>query len=485
MAVLDSGVSAAGKANVDAFFNLNVVTPTAVAQAGFEALAAENDSGAITGTRSLLAAYISRPRRLAVGTDTILMSETFNNTAQFTTRWRSGVTNFVLAQASGYVVMNSTSITTTGSAQVYQSARFFPIIGDSPTIIDMSVSISAAPPTNWTFEAGLFNTAQPLASIFAPTDGIYFRLSSTGLIGVVNYNGTETVTATLIAAGSILVNTNITLEIIINEGIVEFWASNNVTDAMAYLGSIVTPAANGQPASAAALPVTFRLNQPGVASAGVQAKISDITVLTGDVMTNKPYSHLCAAQGQSANEGQSGGTIGTAALYSNSLAAGAGAAAANATATLGSGLGGQFTVQPTLAVPTDGIISSFQNPIGSASQTGRTLYITGVRIQGLVTAAFTGGPVLYAYSLAYGHTAVSLATAESIIAKAPRRIALGFETYVVTAAIGVLGQGITMTFNAPVVINPGEFVQIVAKNMGTVTSAGTITILVAFDGYYE
>jgi hypothetical protein len=179
--------------------------------------------------------------------------------------------------------------------------------------------------------------------------------------------------------------------------------------------------------------------------------------------------------------------MGSTALYTNSLAAGAGAAATNTTAALGSGLGGQFTVTPTLAVPTDGIISSFQVPVGTAALAGKTLYITGVKIQGMVTAALTGGPVYYAYSLAYGHTAVSLATSEAATTKAARRIPLGFETYVVTAAAGTLGSqnGVVMNFDTPIVVQQGEFIQVVAKNMGTVTTVGTITILVAFNGYFE
>jgi hypothetical protein len=177
--------------------------------------------------------------------------------------------------------------------------------------------------------------------------------------------------------------------------------------------------------------------------------------------------------------------MGTTALYSNSLAAGAGLAATNTTAALGSGLGGQFTVLPTLAVGTDGIISSFQNPAAAAAVQGRTLYIRGVRIQGAVVVALTGGNVLYAYSLAFGHTAVSLATAEAAGTKAPRRIPLGYENYVVTAPAGTLGQGVYMAFNAPIAVNPSEFVQIVAKNMGVVTTLGAISIQITFDSYWE
>jgi hypothetical protein len=52
-------------------------------------------------------------------------------------------------------------------------------------------------------------------------------------------------------------------------------------------------------------------------------------------------------------QGQTGQTLGSTALYTNSQAAGAGAAMTNTTAALGSGLGGQFAALPTLAISTD------------------------------------------------------------------------------------------------------------------------------------
>ena len=55
------------------------------------------------------------------------------------------------------------------------------------------------------------------------------------------------------------------------------------------------------------------------------------------------------------------------------------------------------------------------------------------------------------------------------------------ETFAATAAVGALGAGVYMAFQNPIVVNPGEFVAIAAKNMGVVTSAGVITVLVTFD----
>ena len=95
-------------------------------------------------------------------------------------------------------------------------------------------------------------------------------------------------------------------------------------------------------------------------------------------------------------------------------------------------------------------------------------------------------PVVYAYSLAYGHNNVSLATTTTATSKAPVRVPLDIETYAAAAAVGTVGQGVTVNFdNGPIVVYPGEFIQTVAKNLGSVTTTGVITFLVEFTGYWE
>jgi hypothetical protein len=85
------------------------------------------------------------------------------------------------------------------------------------------------------------------------------------------------------------------------------------------------------------------------------------------------------------------------------------------------------------------------------------------------------------FSLAFGHTAVSLATAEAATAKAPRRIALGVATWPIGAAIGAQPQGGRISVDlgdAPIFVNPGEFVQLVGKFLaGTATASQVINFV--------
>jgi hypothetical protein len=179
--------------------------------------------------------------------------------------------------------------------------------------------------------------------------------------------------------------------------------------------------------------------------------------------------------------------MGSTALYSNSLAPTAGAVMTNTTAALGSGLGGQFSALPTLAVNTDGIISSYQVPIGTSVLPGKTLYVNGVTINSVVTTVLVGNATstTYIYSIAFGHNAVSLATTETTTSKAPRRKAIGIQTFAPAAAVGTLATPIYYEFVNPVVVQPGEFIQIVGKNIGAVTTTGVITFIIDIDGYFE
>jgi hypothetical protein len=184
-------------------------------------------------------------------------------------------------------------------------------------------------------------------------------------------------------------------------------------------------------------------------------------------------------------QGLSGGTMGSLANYANSANPTA-AVPTNTTAALGSGLGGQFWETVSLAVNTDGIIQSYQVPVGTVNVPARRLVIRGIGLTSYVQTVIVGGPYISQYSLAFGHTNVSLATAEAATAKAPRRIALSAFTQVVTAAQAVstmvaqAGGSFVDLGDAPVFVNAGEFVQLVTKHVGTAGTTGTVAHVVTF-----
>jgi len=478
MAAIETGSNSTGIANVDSNYNLNVVTPTAMTQAGFVVLAGRNDDGTIVSGGRTNRVYVTEGQRMAIAPNNLLWDDTFNATAQNTSKYKTNATTQTITFVNGYMLLNGSNITTINTNSIAQSYKTFPLFAKAELRINFAAMLTSVPQANSTTEFGLFTFASNTA---APSDGVFFRYNSSAeLRGVISYGGVETQTTAMTAPSA---SVNHDFVIVCQTNTVLFYIDDVLYGKLAL--STDAPS-QGQPMMSAALPISARHIIAGSAPAvATQLKISDIFVSLNGPDICRPWSETKSGFGHMAYQGQNGGTLGTTALYTNSLAAGAGAAMTNTTAALGSGLGGQFSTQPTLAAGTDGIVCSFQVPSGSTTQTPRNLIIKGVKVAGGVAAALTGGPVLYAYSLAFGHTAVSMATAEAATTKAPRRIALGYETFAATAAAGTISVAPTFYFSSPVVVAPGEFVAVCAKNLGTVTSAGVITIQVTFDAYFE
>lgn len=425
------------------------------------------------------AADVTEGSQLNTSSTNPLWDDTFNATAQNTGKYRAPVATQTVTYSGGFVNLNGSAVTSINTNSAYQTYRVFPLIGRGELRLNVSAIITQVPQVNAVTELGLFTASLPGAA--APTDGCLFRWNAAAEFrGVCSYNGSEVQTPA-ITSPSVNVNHDYTIVLQTNAAI---FLIDDVQ--VGKLTMLVDAPGVGQPLMQGTAPFTARYYIAGSAPAlASQLKISDVFITQRGYFPNRDWGEAKAGFGHMAYQGQNGGTMGSTALYTNGLACGAGVAATNTTAALGSGLGGQFAVQPTLVVPTDGIISSFQNPAGSVTQTPRNLIVKGVWIDGIVSTAFTGGPVYYIWSLAFGHTGVSLVTAEGALTKAARRIPLGIQTYVVTAPVGTLGQRIYVPFTKPIVVAPGEFVQTVAKNVGTVTSAGVICMTVGFDAVFE
>jgi hypothetical protein len=91
--------------------------------------------------------------------------------------------------------------------------------------------------------------------------------------------------------------------------------------------------------------------------------------------------------------------------------------------------------------------------------------------------AMTGGGFINTFTLAFGHTAVSLATAETQSTKQRRIVLLPALTHAVSSGAAIntmlLTNGVCI-FPEAVYVNPSEFVQVCVKHLGTAATAGTI-----------
>lgn len=459
-------------AEVDASNRLLVKIPDGSVPADMAGMAmfSENDAGDITGSRYVYSPETDEDYRLRIAEDVIYDTETFNYTAQNTGKHFYANATMTNAWTAAGLVTNSGNITTTTTGTNFGSYAHFPMIGTTLLYCEIEASFTAQPTANTIVDFGLFQRGA--ANPYAPTDGVYFRLTSAGLIGVINSNGSETTTSVL----NFTYTNNKVYQFTISchERETQFWI-NNVLYA-----TIATPLGQGQPFMSAALPLSVRhAVTGGAAGAALSFALRDYTVSIG----GSGVAALPSVMGQrifGAYQGLSGGTMGSLASYANSTNPTAAAPSNTAlTANLPSGLGGQGAVTAAVAAATDGIWSSYQVPAGTANVQGRRLVLRGVNIDAVNNgAAVATTATTVQFSLAYGHTAVSLATAEAAAAKAPRRVALGFMTWPVGAAIGAQPQSGRMFVDfgdAPIFINPGEFVALVGKFLiGTATASQVI-----------
>lgn len=487
MALIDGGSSTAGRANVNANFQLEVHTPTTPIQAGFVCIASENDAGAATGTRTVLAPQTDVRLRLRGSLDHLLDVEVFNYASQNTGKHTFTFTTLTATIGASGILTNSGSILTASTGCNFGTFAQFALEYDKPTFAEMDVSFSAQPQSNVTIDFGLFQRGA--TTQFAPLDGVYFRLTSAGLFGVVNNNGVETTTAVFplaAGAGTFVYNNNTVYRFLIVTSTVE--TSFYIDDVL--YGTISQPDGLPRPSRSISLPWSFR---HAIAAGGAGGVLQ--ATFWGYVVgfMGPPIAENLGAIGNrllGSYQGLSGNTLGTLGQYTNSTNPGA-FVPTNTTAALGTGLGGNFfETNPTTALNTDYIIQSFQVPAGSTTVQGRRLRVHGVHIESFVSTALTGGPSSAIWTLNFGHTSVSLAQAESgsmasATTKAPRRIALGVQTLTAAMAVNTKFEVIDVRFSEPIYVNPGEFIALAKKYVGTVGATGVMAHVINYDYGWE
>lgn len=477
------GNTSGNVAEVTADNELKTALSLVPANIGGVRMFSENDAGDATGSAYLKSPETSPDYRLRVGTDTILFSDTFNATTQNSNLWSYSLATMTATQPGGYLQLGTVQGTAATHGCFMRSYQYFPLIGTAPLAIEFTLTpVTAVLVAN---EAVFFGAGLPSAGGTIPTDGVYFKCTNAGVFGAMSYNGVESVTAGVIATFTDLGRYK-KYTIIVGEREVEFWRDDIL------LGEIAIPNGNGQPFMQGALPVFVQKVCTGVVANTNVIRVSDVTVSLLDIQTNKLWPHQMGGCGQHALFMQNGTTIPTTGakttVWTNNTPPTA--APLTNTGAAFTGLGGIVAVNPTLTANNDGKLITYQNPASTVNLTGRNLYITRVTLKGAVSVVLAGGPVIYAFAIAAGHTATSLATAETAsfannTTHAPRIMPLGIESYAATAAVGTIGQGIDLNLDAPIVVRPGEFVDIVARNIGTVTTSGAITFVISIGGYWE
>lgn len=475
---------------------LEVNAPLTASQAGFISLVSEIDPGTSTGSRLMRSLKCSDNYRLKAGTVTLLFDYQFTATAQDTDFWKYMSSTMTATQTGGYLYLNNsaTTISTTGVSM--QTWRYFKLMANAELYVEATINLNVAPLANQVVELGLFLGTQTTA----PADGAYFRLNSTGLFGVINNNGTETVTG----SGVTPINYTLTpgqsysLGINITQYRTEFWingyvsANAPINGQTNILGAVIsTPIANTLPFLTNALPFCVQQRNSGAVGGGTQLElqVGTVRVEQDDLQLGMPFSHIQSAYGL-AYQGLPGGTQNTLSNYTNNISISP--AVLSNTVTNIAALGGISAVTVPAALNTDGIIFAYQNPPGSTTQIPRTLIITSISIHSVVSTVLAATIWSNLYSVAFGNTTVSLTTDQSAsfitaTTKAPKILPLGIDNFAASAAVGTLGNinPIVGDFSqSPLVVNPGEYVMLIARAINGPPASGALTVTCAFKHYW-
>lgn len=463
--------------NLDAGGNLKTALTNTPEYMGGVRMFSESDPGDVTGSPLLLSPEVSSDYRLRAAIDTLWDHEVFNYTAQNSSRHRYVNSTMTNAWSGGAMTSNSGSATAASNGTLFQTWRHYPIFNSSTLYADTVMALTNTGVTNFVIEFGFHLAA--IASPYAATDGVFFRISPSGVQGVSVNNSVETTTAGFSFTQA--VNRTYKFTISFSQNKAYFWI-----DDILY-GSLSRPTSSGALIYSTTVPYSIRHYNTGITSAVLQAKWFSYTVSMGDFETNRLWATVAAGMGNSAVQAMSGQTAGQTANYANS-AAPASATLSN-TAAGYTTLGGQFQFAAVAGAETDYVLFGYQ--VGSTTPTigahGRTFVLRGIWIDTMNTGAAVATTATWLqWALGVGSSAVSLATTEAATTKAARRIALGNQVFAIADAIGKQANRIDVNLDAPITIDAGQFVQVILKMpLGTATASQIIRGIVGINGYWE
>lgn len=463
-------------ANVTANNELKIAPTTDIALPGYVATVCEVHDGAAGVARLSRPMDITTDFRTRIGVDNLLFQDSFTHTIFNTSVYQGVVATMTTAFSGAHLVFNSGNSVASAAVARVQTYKSFPMYGTYPLYIEFWARFSTAPQTNNVAELGI-GIATGTAT---PTDGIYFKLDSTGLLkGVTNYNGTETSTSETFP--TISANVSNHYLIVQHNDRVEFWI-----DDVLY-GALDRPTSAPSLSQAYALPLLMRIFNSGAVGSAQRLEVNAVNVSLGDMNSNRDWPIVQVGNGLSSISVPHGTAAGQTANWANS-AAPASATLSN-TAAGYTTLGGQYQFLAVAGAETDYALFGYQNPAGTAAISGRNLFIQGVIISLVNTVVAVGATgTVFQWGVAVGSTAVSLATVDSATAgtRAPRRLTVGIQSLAPASVVGATALPINILFDAPLVCEPGCFVHIILKMpIGLATATEIFRGGVAVNGYFE
>ena len=465
------------------------------------------DTGTITGVPLYRAPDVSRVHRVKVSQQTVLLEDTFNSTVQNTQKWYYAFATMTASQpGNGQLQFGTVQGTANGHYATMRSFQYF----STKTLGSLTCCADLGSFTNGLVANEAFAWGFGIPGVASlPPDGVMFQLTSGGLYGLIYYNGVLLGTPLWLAPASIATNQYYRFVFRVYQDYVEFWYDTGLAGAAGandrvFLGGIETPAGYNAPIMQASLPMFMMKYCSGVVSNTNVIRVGQVSVALNDLDTHLPYQTQLCMMGQGGYTTQNGVTIAPT-QFIGTITSGSSpinpttAAPSNTTqnnsmsATTGWGLGGITNLNATASAATDFIAQAYQNPSSTVNITGKNLLINGITISSINLGAIVATtPTTLLFTLAYGATALSLATVETAsfataTTHQPRRVQLGFQSAIAAVPIGgMYTPTIQQPFINPIVVRPGEWVVVMYKVVvGTATGSQTICMNITFDACFE
>jgi hypothetical protein len=410
---------------------------------------------------------------MAVSLNSLIFTDQVDGVALNTNLWMTSVLTRAIAQAAGFITLNSGLSVVTGTYAILTSIKALQLYGHLPFTVVIRAKMNIIPIANATIELGI-GTAATTAS---PTDGAFYRWAPDGTFrAVINNNGVETLSAALTAPA---INNEHIFEIDVVEDNVFFTLDDVV------IATVPVPASQAYPVNNGRQTIFARTFNGGTSPATApQLSIGQVNIVQEDLNQNKLWKEILVSLGrggyqqpitpytQTANHANS--TDPVSATLSNT--------AAGYTT-----FGGRWQFAAVAGAATDYALFAFQIPATYQ------LNLSGIRIASLLTgAAIATTATVLDWSLGINASAVSLATAESPPATyAPRRIPLGMQGFPLVAPNGPLQIGdappdIICNFDPPLIVDGGRFVHVIVEiPVGTATASQIFRGDVQINGYFE
>jgi len=469
MALIETGDSSTGVANVDSNYNLKVALPSVKAQAGYVGIAGfVDDAGNVR-----IPIGASSQGLLGTGSVQVDFEQGFSASAISPSVWSQFLTIMTVGIANNTITLNSGNSLSASAAARLVSYRQAKTPRGSDRIIAWRMMLPNLV-TGAVTEIGAFAAT----GITSPTSGSFFRYGSDGTLrGVtVSVTGTESTTG-VIPTPSLNVAHDYVIWIMSKSIVFQ------IDDVV--VGSI--PLGNTAPSSitSESSPFCARLYNASATSTAQQVYLHRCVGALYGGTYGYDRTFLAALGGDIGSQGVVGAGTGYLANWANSAAPSS--TALSNTATGYNSLGGQFQFTAVSGSETDYALFAYQVPAQTATNQGRTLVVHGINISTFnMGAAVATTPTLLQWGIAHDGTAVSLTTVDGVSTKAPRRVPLGCQSLPVGLAVGGNVPDLRVDFRQPLSVNAGNYLHVILKiPVGTPTPSQIVRGVVAINATWE